>query len=193
MIYFISDTHFGHRNIVRYRPFNDIEEMDNTLINNWNSTVHENDEVYILGDFIYKSDKHCSYYLRQLAGKKHFIVGNHDNKWMACGGNLSDYFVSIDNLKEIQDDKGRYLALCHYPLMEWRGSAYAIHDKDKGNNFLIHGHLHHQKNISYEFIKNNIPCALNAGVDINGYKPVVFEDLFMNNSIHYEREVACPK
>lgn len=50
-----------------------------------------------------------------------------------------------------------------------------------------------KKNISYEFIKNNIPCALNAGVEINGYKPVVFEDLFMNNSIHYEREVACPK
>ena len=137
MIYFISDTHFGHRNIVRYRPFNDIEEMDNTLINNWNSTVHENDEVYILGDFIYKSDKHCSYYLRQLAGKKHLIVGNHDKKWMACGSNLSDYFVSIDSLKEIQDDKGRHLTLCHYPLMEWRGSAYAVHDKDKGNNFLI--------------------------------------------------------
>ena len=167
--------------------------MDNTLINNWNSTVHENDEVYILGDFIYKSDKHCSYYLRQLAGKKHLIVGNHDNKWMACGGNLSDYFVSIDSLKEIQDDKGRHLTLCHYPLMEWRGSVYAVHDKDKGNNFLIHGHLHHQKNISYEFIKNNIPCALNAGVEINGYKPVAFEDLFTNNSIHYEREAACSK
>lgn len=69
----------------------------------------------------------------------------------------------------------------------------AVHDKDKGNNFLIHGHLHHQKNISYEFIKNNIPCALNAGVEINGYKPVAFEDLFTNNSIHYEREVACSK
>lgn len=73
------------------------------------------------------------------------IVGNHDNKWMACGSNLSDYFVSIDSLKEIQDDKGRHLTLCHYPLMEWRGSVYAVHDKDKGNNFLIHGHLHHQK------------------------------------------------
>lgn len=112
---------------------------------------------------------------------------------MACCRNLSDYFVSIDSLKEIQDDKGRHLTLCHYPLMEWRGSVYAVHDKDKGNNFLIHGHLHHQKNISYEFIKNNIPCALNAGVEINGYKPVAFEDLFMNNSIHYEREVACSK
>lgn len=77
--------------------------------------------------------------------KKHLIVGNHDNKWMACGSNLSDYFVSIDSLKEIQDDKGRHLILCHYPLMEWRGSVYAVHDKDKGNNFLIHGHLHHQK------------------------------------------------
>lgn len=47
--------------------------------------------------------------------------------------------------------------------------------------------------VSDEFIKNNIPCALNAGVEINGYKPVAFEDLFTNNSIHYEREVACPK
>ena len=56
MNFYISDTHFGHANIIRLcnRPFQDVERMDNTLINNWNNTVSNKDTVYILGDFASK-------------------------------------------------------------------------------------------------------------------------------------------
>ena len=58
--YYISDTHFGHSNIIDfdYRPYKNVQEMDETLINNWNSIVSNEDTVYILGDFCWlKEDK----------------------------------------------------------------------------------------------------------------------------------------
>ena len=60
MIYFTSDLHFGHKNIIQYenRPFNNIEEMDNKIIKMWNNTLNEEDTIYILGDFSwYKGEK----------------------------------------------------------------------------------------------------------------------------------------
>ena len=62
MNHYIADTHFGHDNIRRLsnRPFDSIEEMDETIINNWNSKVTDDDDVYILGDFSHKSeDPYC--------------------------------------------------------------------------------------------------------------------------------------
>ena len=52
MIYFTSDLHLGHRGIItmRNRPFANVEEMNRTLITNFNAIVHKNDTVYILGD-----------------------------------------------------------------------------------------------------------------------------------------------
>ena len=83
MIYFIADTHFGHRNVIRFtdRPFESVEEMDATMIANWNKRVHQQDTIYIIGDMFY----HCSYaedILKKLHGKKHLIVGNHDGSWL---------------------------------------------------------------------------------------------------------------
>ena len=60
MNYYISDLHFGHKNIINFdhRPFFDIEEMEEVLVMNWNATVHKDDTVYILGDFCWgKADE----------------------------------------------------------------------------------------------------------------------------------------
>lgn len=71
MIYFTSDLHLGHKNIIRLcnRPFSSIEEMDAVLIENWNRKVHQNDTVYILGDLMFRSEKPPEEYLRQLKGR----------------------------------------------------------------------------------------------------------------------------
>jgi calcineurin-like phosphoesterase family protein len=53
---YISDTHLGHENILRHskRPFRNVEEMDKIIIENWNSVVGPNDDIYIIGDLIYQ-------------------------------------------------------------------------------------------------------------------------------------------
>ena len=80
MIYFISDTHFYHKKIIKYvnRPFKDVEEMNNTLINNWNKRVKHKDEVYILGDFSFGNKEQTLDLLNKLNGRKYLIKGNHD-------------------------------------------------------------------------------------------------------------------
>ena len=66
-IYFTSDLHFGHKNIIRFdnRPFTSVEEMDETLICNWNKKVNNDDLVYILGDISwYNDEKTCEIFDR---------------------------------------------------------------------------------------------------------------------------------
>lgn len=82
MICFTADTHFDHANIIRFcnRHFATVEEMNETLIANWNRKVHGNDTVYILGDMFFQTTD-PEPILRQLKGKKHLITGNHDSQW----------------------------------------------------------------------------------------------------------------
>ena len=102
MNYYIADTHFGHDNIRRlsHRPFKTIEEMDKTITNNWNSRVRDNDDVYILGDFSYKSKDPISY-LKQLNGRKHLIVGNHDTKLLK-NNDCKKYLVEIVDMTMVK-------------------------------------------------------------------------------------------
>jgi len=77
-VYFIADTHFDDENIIRYenRPFASSDEMNNALIEKWNRTISDSDEVYVLGDF--GAEKNEEKILGKLNGKKYLVKGNHD-------------------------------------------------------------------------------------------------------------------
>ena len=183
-ILFTVYLHFGHIYILpSRRKFQSIDEHDDTLITKWNAKVKKNDDVYILGDLSFRSIYHISYYLSRMKGKKHLIVGNHDKYWMRNVEDMNDYFESWDYLKTIKYQK-KQITLCHYPMLEWPGSRYV----EAKSSYLIHGHIHGMTDPEvYGYIKKYQPHALNAGVDINGFEPVSFEELQENNHRWYGR------
>ena len=172
MNYFIADTHFGHKNILHFadRPFADIEEMNRFIVDNWNCKVNDNDHIYILGDVFYKCED-PEPILRELKGEKHLIIGNHDS-WLKRL-ELKKYFVSIDNYLEFFDGNN-YLILSHYPMLSY-------HFANRNNTYMIHGHIHADTDADYFSLLANRERILNAGVDINNYAPVTFEELLLNN------------
>lgn len=166
MNYYISDLHLGHANIIRLcnRPYSSIEEMDSDLIYRWNSTVNHDDDVYILGDLIYKSDN-PEEYLKQLIGKLHLIKGNHDT--FLKNPVYRKYFESIDAYKEISDN-GRRVVLFHYPMVEWNGFFR--------NSIHLYGHIHNSINATSE-IMSKIPNCYNVGADLLGFTPKTLSEI----------------
>lgn len=93
--FLIADTHFGDDNIRRYenRPFESVSEMNEKLIENWNSVVRKHDEVFVLGDFGAEGNE--KEFLSRLNGIKYLIKGNHDTK-------SNEYYRSA-GFKEVYD------------------------------------------------------------------------------------------
>lgn len=155
--YIISDTHFNHKNIVGYenRPFESIEYMNKSLINNWNSVVKKKDTVYHLGDFAFGNKVYIKSILSQLNGKKVLIMGNHDRRikknpvfWLECGFDVVyDYPIIY---------KGDFI-LSHEPLA------------DIGRFYNIHGHIHSRCNNSNKYI--------NVSVEQTNYRPVNLDSI----------------
>jgi calcineurin-like phosphoesterase family protein len=145
--------------------------MDETLIVNWNKRVHSGDNVYILGDLIFRASKSPDSYLARLKGKKHLILGNHDKDWVKKA-DLERYFESVASLTEMSAVQKR-VTLCHYPMMSWNHMA-------KGA-YMIHGHIHNNRNADYFPLMRKMSNLLNAGVDINDFRPVKLCELIANN------------
>lgn len=143
MNYYISDLHLFHSNAIKFdnRPFENIEDMHETIKAKWNSKITNADTVYILGDMSLTPKEELIAYVSTLRGHKILIKGNHDN--------VSDYryrqlFDEIIEYKEIQDSvdgKAYNLVLCHYPIFSWKrmGKGY----------ILIYGHTHNSDEDNY--------------------------------------------
>lgn len=134
MNYYISDTHFGHKNVLTFdkRPFFTITEMEQEMIQRWNAKVKKNDTTYILGDFCWDKESEWTRILNVLNGSKVLILGNHDLKQMSH--NLKHKFQDITYYKEITD-AGQKVIMSHYPIPFYK-SDY------NPNVYHLYGHLH---------------------------------------------------
>lgn len=176
MNYYTSDMHLGHKNaiIFDHRPFENIEEMDKVLIDNWNARITDKDNVYILGDFEYRSCREPHQYLKRLKGRKHLIIGNHDQATLK-DVKAQDYLWSIEKMMHVTDyidGKTVQIHLSHFPIAEWNGYHRG--------SWHIYGHIHDERGSVHEFMHSR-GRALNAGCMINGYMPVTLKELIANN------------
>lgn len=168
--FFTSDTHFGHKNIIKLcnRPFSSVEEMNEKLIENWNSVVSENDTVFHLGDFAFGGSSMWNDVLSRLNGKIYLILGNHDRKNMRQG--CIDKFVSV--LPQMQIEIGnRSVYLNHYPFLCYGGT----YRNDEDAVWQLFGHVHSGPNntgLDCNRLTNLFPYQYDVGVDNNNYTPV---------------------
>jgi calcineurin-like phosphoesterase family protein len=159
-VYLISDTHFGQENICSFlkddgskvRPWDNVKDMDEALIQNWNDIVKPEDKIYHLGDVVFH--KKDLVILEKLNGHKVLIRGNHDIFDLK---EYAKYFKDIRGSHKLD----KYL-LSHIPihpdsLARWCG----------GN---IHGHLHSNKIMDNRY--------LNVCVEWTDFKPILLEEAF---------------
>ncbi len=183
MNYFTADLHLGHKNIIELasRPFLTTDLMDEALIRIWNNKVKGNDTVYIVGDLLFDKTK-AEQYIKELKGKKVILIGNHDLGWFNQI-DVNKYFVESALMIE-KNLCNHMITLSHYPLLEWRGGRKDLDCKKLG--YHVHGHIHGRCNEKYRQLYL-MPHALNAGVDVNNFEPVTFEELCHNNAIHKKK------
>lgn len=152
MRYYISDLHFGHSALncrMDNRGFETVEAMDNYMIKQWNSRVHKNDEVVILGDFaVYTNPEKVNKLLSQLKGKKYLVVGNHD-KFIQKKGFRKELLVQITPYLEMHDN-GRKVILSHYPIMCYNGQ-YRWDKNGDHITYMLYGHVHNT--YDYQLVK----------------------------------------
>ncbi|MFT4986996.1 MAG: calcineurin-like phosphoesterase family protein [Glaciecola sp.] len=166
-IFFTSDHHFGHANIIRFcnRPFENAKQMNEVLIQKWNEKIGPNDMVYHLGDLELYSEEDLADIIDQLNGTIHLIVGDHEGaavqnkkkfQW------VKDYY----ELKAKDPDKKngvQRIMLFHYAMRSWRGAHHG--------NWHLYGHSHG----TLPDLEDQL--CFDVGVDCHDFYPLAYEDV----------------
>ena len=172
-IWFTSDLHFGHKNILKFckRPWDTVEEMDEGLIQNWNRVVGKDDLVFNLGDFAFATNGRWKELINRLNGHIHLILGNHDVvRWP--GDKIMELFECVSHQMILKID-GRTVYLNHYPYLcfggAWRKPENAVYQ--------LFGHVHSGPNCGgtdTNRLVNLFPYQYDVGVDNNDYFPIAW-------------------
>lgn len=164
-VFFISDTHFDHANIIRYtkRPFRNVEEMNNVLVQNWNNRVKEGDIVFFLGDLGFdRGHRPISYWTDKLNGKIYLLRGNHDKD------------KSVGKATEIPNV---------YPLL-YKGHKFLLmHDPHRPidwNGWIIHGDKHNNDLEYYPFF-NGEKKTINVSAELINFTPIDLDKIIAYN------------
>lgn len=166
-IWLTSDTHFFHEKpfIFEARGFNNIQEMNNRIIENWNSMVKENDIVYHLGDVFLDNNLAEMYdILKSLKGKKYLAYGNHDTDNRLSFFKEHKFFEEI-NMGYRINAKKLSLVLSHYPM-------FVANKEDKKPIWTIHGHTHQTTKFN-----ENVFHGYHVGVDSNNCHLINLEEM----------------
>lgn len=174
-VFLTSDSHFSHSNIITFcnRPFASVEEMDQTLIDNWNKVVGSNDYIFHLGDFCFKGSQRWDELLNQLNGHKFLILGNHDMSRIKDGAMYKFDWVGMQAYLTIG---GRTIYLNHYPFLCY-GGTYRSEENAVIQAF---GHVHSCLGCigkDWDRLQYLFPTQYDVGVDVNNFTPISATDL----------------
>lgn len=185
-IFFISDTHWGHNLMRNRRNFNTIEEMDEALIEGWNSVVKEKSIVFCLGDMSWYNPTKTLEILNRLNGTKYLVNGNHD--WPLEKAECKKKFVLVADSRielELDDDeavmvsrdpnkKTQLIVLDHYPMVSWNKAYHG--------SYHLFGHVHNR-------IKQPLGLSMDVGVDAIGYQPISYVEVrkLMASKVNHEK------
>ena len=165
--FFTADTHFSHSGIIHYcnRPFSSFEEMNETIIQNWNNKVQPKDTVYHLGDFAFGQRAEILSLTKRLNGHIILIEGNHDNIGQPKNYGFSEKYP----IREIKLE-GHHITLNHYAMRVWNKSHY--------DSWHLYGHSHSTL--------EPIGKSWDIGVDNNKFFPLSFDEIkkIMDNQPH---------
>ena len=164
--YFTSDHHFDHKNIIQYsnRPFKNVDEMNLTMVEKWNSIVTDNDTVYHLGDFTLGDIRHFTKWVSQLNGNIKILPGSHDHLWLKdfVASNKVQVILPLESVEFSEIMNGKYpqvIVLCHYSMQVWDRSHYG--------SWHLFGHSHGTL--------KGIGLSFDVGVDCTEYTPLPLE------------------
>jgi len=178
-LFFTSDTHFFHSNIIKFcnRPF-DEDLMDEDLIKLWNDVVPKDSDVFHAGDFAFTGDiDRLKSIVSKLNGRIYLALGNHDyqNKYnretvLNIFHKTSDmFYVPIED-KDLS--RNINFQICHYPLLYWRRGY-----------LMLHGHVHSGPASSGNEIVPYHHMRYDIGVDNNDYVPISYTQLLTKLNI----------
>lgn len=187
-VWFTSDTHFCHDNILKFcnRPFANVQEMNKALVDNWNSVIGPDDDVFHLGDFCWGGSANWNYLLDRLNGRIHLVIGNHDVKNLRQG--YMSQFASSNFQIQIEVE-GRKVYLNHYPLLTYGG----VYRKDEDKVWQLFGHVHSQNGqvgADESRLHYLLPTQYDVGVDNNNYTPINFHQVrdIINKQISEQKQ-----
>lgn len=159
-VLFTSDTHFYHKSMItlKRRPFSSIEEMNDVIVNNWNSVVDKDSVVFLLGDVSFGSPDDTRRIMERLNGQIRLIIGNHDqHKLLQVYKDRVTYSTDVMRVKFM--DIGHEAFLSHYPHLTWNKSHYGA--------WHLHGHSHGSCVYPFEGGK-----LLDVGTDVHNFTPI---------------------
>ena len=173
-IYFTSDSHFGHKNIIKYcnRPFNITWEHDEALIKNWNEKVPEDGLVFHLGDFGFGRKAYLQSIKDRLNGKIVLVIGNHDWKNI-IKQKIEGFDMIVQQLNLKIRNQG--IILNHYPMLCYSGVYRStpvwqlfghVHSGPLSNQGLDHSRLDMLYSTQYD-----------VGVDNNNFTPISYDEV----------------